>query len=85
MDKDGIENQRVYEEYAIEGWPCHFFRVESADKYNEKLKKYCKQLKKDAKDLTSFQKLKLVLYSSYLDVQEVVVLIFEKFTHDKSK
>lgn len=65
-------NKYVYEKYAIEGFPNHFFTFKATEKYNEKIKKWCNQLNNAALDLTKIQNLKRFLYVRFLDVLDVI-------------
>lgn len=53
-----MKNKKVYERYAMEGWPCTFLSITACDKYNDTIEKYCNQLPEGAEDLSSWQSIK---------------------------
>lgn len=73
-----MKNQNIYDEYAINGFPCYFFTIEVTEKYNTKIEKYCENLKEGSVDLSLFQKIKRFLYIYYLDVYDCCLSMFQK-------
>lgn len=77
-----MKNKNVYEMYAIQGWPCHFFTMSAVNKYNAKIEKYCHTLPEGAKDLSRVQKWKLKRYVLYLDLYDSVQASKERNEND---
>lgn len=65
--------QNVYEQYAINDFPCHFYCLEAVDKYNRKIENFCASLSPCANDLTFFQKILRKIYIWYLDIQDAML------------
>ena len=68
-----MKNQSIYDDYAITGWPCHFFTEHAKTKYNIKVAYYCQSLPEGAPGLTRTQRLRLWLYTRYLDARDLLM------------
>lgn len=73
-----MKNQSIYNDYAITGWPCHFFTEAAKTKYNANVERYCQSLPDNSTDLTRTQRLRLWLYTRFLDVYDIFMNIFTK-------
>lgn len=73
-----MKNKKIYDKYAINGWPCHFYTIEATDKYNERIEKYCNKLPEGSSDLSILQKIKRYLYIVCLDVYDVIFVAIKK-------
>lgn len=70
-----MRNKKIYDKYAITGFPCHFYTMEACDKFNNKIAKYCNRLPEGAADLTPFQLRLMRLYIIYLNVYDAVLSV----------
>jgi hypothetical protein len=70
-----MKNQALYQQYAILGWPCHFFTGGAADKYNAFIEKCCKRLPEGATDLSRSQQICRCVYIRYLNVYDIVTAV----------
>ncbi len=74
-------NQKSYNEYAITGFPCHFFTIEAADKYNSLIRAFA-SAKSNKDDLGVLQKIIRRIYIVYLNIYDV--LLYES-RHKRNK
>ena len=74
-ENQSFKNEAIYDEYAIMGWPCVFFCIETVEKHNMKIERYCNFLRDGSKDLSFFQKIKLFFYIRYLTIYDSVLSI----------
>jgi hypothetical protein len=67
-----MKNEKLYDQYAIDGWPCHFFSMAAVDKYNKKIEKFCNELPEGATELTESQETRrmgyVILLSGFYDI-----------------
>ena len=70
-----MKNEKLYNQYAIYGWPCHFFTMFAADAYNARIETYCKRLPEGAEDLRGLQYLDRRLLILTLTLGEVVYVL----------
>lgn len=52
-----MKNEKLYEKYAQEGWPCGFMSCAACDIYNGMVKLFCKLRRKGAESLALWQEL----------------------------
>lgn len=57
-----MRNQKLYKEYEINGWPCHFLSLSACNKYNKLLATHCNRLPDGATEFTSWQTIRRYLY-----------------------
>lgn len=65
-----MKNEHLYEQYAITGWPCHFYTMKAHDKYNQLIEDMCKSAPEGARDLSLVQKIRRRCVILYLDVMD---------------
>lgn len=70
-----MKNQALYQQYAILGWPCHFFTGSALDKYNAFIVKCCNALPEGATDLSRSQHIRRYVYIRWLNVYDFVLAV----------
>lgn len=73
-----MKNEKIYNKYAIVGFPCHFYTLDACNKYNDKIEKYCNRLPEGADDLTPIQIRFMRIYCVYLDMYDGILSIKER-------
>lgn len=80
-----MKNVSLYKEHAIEGWPCFYFTVEAADKYNSQLEKFCNELPDGANNFLFNQKVRRFFYLHFLIFYDSIIALKDSVVTSKHK
>ena len=80
-----MKNEKLYEQYAIEGWPCPFLSMTACDKYNDTIEKYCNQLPEGAEELSAWQGLKRSFILLWILPYDIIMFKKEKREWGRTK
>ncbi len=60
-----MKNEKLYDEWRIQGYPNHFLTVEAMDMYDNWVYRQCQRLPEGTEDFSWFTRLRRRLYISY--------------------
>ena len=64
------KNRSLYEQYAITGWPCHFYTMKACDKYNRLIEDVCQKTPEGARDFSVIRKIQIWFFVFFLDTMD---------------
>lgn len=60
-----MKNEKLYEEWRIQGYPNHFFTVEAMDMYDNWVYRQCQRLPEGTEDFPRLTRIKRQMYIFY--------------------
>ncbi len=81
-----MKNEKLYDDYAIHGFPNVFYSVEAAYRYNDWVCKQCNRLPEGTEDFPLLTKiLGRLYYNNYLMAADFVFYFFEEREREKER
>lgn len=81
-----MKNKKLYDAYAIQGYPCHFMSDAAYDKYHNWLRRLCNRLPEGTEELTEKQKnMRYAYVALVLDPYDIIMFQIERWRHKKKK